>query len=216
MIREPLTPAEVERLKQLLGGLDQLLGCFLARTERLPSTTSVTELMEWTRQQIATYDTPQVDQPSWGIWLTTENWAVVFGGHDWVGTREQAEERARVFSAKTQFLDAHYEARPYTGSDPASDKDLVREEAEFQRERANRAPGLTQREFLEAGVGMHLGDPAADIKGAMDEVSVEEFVRQANEAPAHVTPVHRARLLGLRGHCPDCGARPGEHCRGRA
>ena len=71
MIREPLTPAEVERLKQLLGGLDQLLGCFLARTERLPSTTSVTDLMEWTSQQIATYDTPQVDQPRWGIWLTT-------------------------------------------------------------------------------------------------------------------------------------------------
>jgi predicted HAD superfamily Cof-like phosphohydrolase len=74
----------------------------------------------------------------WGIWLTIEHWATVFGGHDWTGTREQTIERAgrwRSEAAPGVGQVVTYEVRPYTGTDPADAEELDLEER-LEHERA--------------------------------------------------------------------------------
>lgn len=47
------TADDLARLRELHAGLDELAACFLSRTDRRPSSTSVLELMEWAYQQIS-------------------------------------------------------------------------------------------------------------------------------------------------------------------
>ena len=66
------------------------------------------------------------------------------------------------------------------------------------------------RSLLDKVPGLRRLDPPQDVGGGM--LRVAEIAD--GSGASLFAPMHERRVAGLRDHCPACGARPNEACRG--
>jgi hypothetical protein len=89
---------EIERYKELHASFDELMACFLAQTDRLPSTSTLADLMRWSHDK-ATSKPDGGPRASWLRWRSVGSYEEAYlGEYDYGdGVRFTLEHRSTCY-----------------------------------------------------------------------------------------------------------------------
>ena len=217
-----LTCDEIERHKELHSAFDELLACFLTRTEKRPSTTTCLELMQWSHEQATSDPTTGMPRPGWLRWqkVGLHEEALLGDPAAGDGVMFYLEHQPTCYRRGPWRLIVEVAGGPHHHDWGCLD-DADQPERNYHSEHAARSEAQALADVLlkdrlakgELPPVQRIDPPEDCGGGVMRTAEILDGTGASSYVASNLTELHKGRVLGLKGHCSECNAKPEEPCR---